>query len=171
MHKGYIKTAAILGALSVALGAFAAHTLKGSVSDYALEIFETSVRYQFYHVFALLAVGILYKEFPNKTMVWAGRLFIAGIILFSGSLYILGSHKSSGATRLQLDWRYYSFWWHLFYSWMDFSFCGLQKKITFCNFCLAKYLNIIYKQSLPGRLKNNIPFPIFVSHGNYPKKD
>lgn len=95
MHKGYIKTAAILGALSVALGAFAAHTLKGAVSDYALEIFETSVRYQFYHVFALLAVGILYKEFPNKAILWAGRLFIAGIILFSGSLYILAAIKAA----------------------------------------------------------------------------
>jgi uncharacterized membrane protein YgdD (TMEM256/DUF423 family) len=95
MHKGYIKTAAILGALSVALGAFTAHTLKGSVSDYALEIFETSVRYQFYHVFALLAVGIIYKEFPNKTLLWSGRLFIAGIILFSGSLYILAAIKSA----------------------------------------------------------------------------
>jgi uncharacterized membrane protein YgdD (TMEM256/DUF423 family) len=95
MHKEYIKTAAILGALSVALGAFAAHTLKGTVSSYALEIFETSVRYQFYHVFALLAVGILYKEFPNKTILWSGRLFIAGIILFSGSLYILAAIKAA----------------------------------------------------------------------------
>ena len=95
MHKGYIKTAAILGALSVALGAFAAHTLRGSVSDYALEIFETSVRYQFYHVFALLAVGIIYKEFPNKTLLWSGRLFIAGIILFSGSLYVLAAIKGA----------------------------------------------------------------------------
>ncbi len=102
MHKGYIKTAAILGALSVALGAFAAHTLKGSVSDYALEIFETSVRYQFYHVFALLAVGIIYKEFPNKTMLWSGRLFIAGIILFSGSLYVLAVIK--GAVLPGYDW-------------------------------------------------------------------
>ena len=61
MHKGFIKTAAILGALSVAIGAFAAHRLKGSISDFALEIFETAVKYQFYHVFALLATGILYK--------------------------------------------------------------------------------------------------------------
>lgn len=95
MHKGFIKTAAILGALSVAIGAFAAHTLKGSISDYALEIFETSVKYQFYHVFALLAVGIIYKEFPGKMLLWAGRLFIAGIILFSGSLYILTAIKAT----------------------------------------------------------------------------
>ena len=95
MHKGFIKTAAIFGALSVAIGAFAAHTLKGSISNYALEIFETAVKYQFYHVFGLLAVGILYSQFPSKTMKWAGYLFIAGIILFSGSLYILTYVKAA----------------------------------------------------------------------------
>jgi uncharacterized membrane protein YgdD (TMEM256/DUF423 family) len=89
MHKLYIKTAALLGALSVMLGAFAAHSLKKILSPDDLQVFETAVRYQFYHVFALLAVGILYKEFPGKSMAWAGKLFIAGIILFSGSLYLL----------------------------------------------------------------------------------
>ena len=89
MHKGFLKIAAIIGLLSVALGAFAAHSLKGMVSDHAIATFETAVRYQFYHVFALLAVGILYKEFPFKAMLWAGLFFIAGIILFSGSLYTL----------------------------------------------------------------------------------
>ena len=98
MHKGFLKTAALLGALSVALGAFAAHTLKGSVSPQALEIFETSVKYQFYHVFGLLAAGIVYKEFSSKILVWAGRLFIAGIILFCGSLYILTATIASGET-------------------------------------------------------------------------
>lgn len=89
MHKGFIKTAAILGALSVALGAFAAHTLKANISSDALQIFETAVRYQFYHVFALLATGILFTQFDNKFIKWSGKLFIAGIILFSGSLYFL----------------------------------------------------------------------------------
>lgn len=98
MHKGFLKTAALLGAFSVALGAFAAHTLKGSVSTEALEIFETSVKYQFYHVFGLLAVGIIYKEFSSKLLVWAGTLFIAGIILFCGSLYILTATIASGET-------------------------------------------------------------------------
>lgn len=91
MHKGYIKTAAILGVFSVTIGAFAAHTLKGRISDYSLEISETAVKYQFYHVFTLLAVGILYKEFPNKILKWSGILFIAGIVLFSGSLYVLSA--------------------------------------------------------------------------------
>ena len=89
MHKGFIKTAAIIGFLSVVLGAFAAHSLKNLFSDYAVNIFETGVRYQFYHVFALFAAGILYKEFPNKFIRWSGIFFIAGIILFSGSLYFL----------------------------------------------------------------------------------
>jgi len=89
MHKGFIRTAAIIGLLSVALGAFAAHALKESISDYAVNIFETGVRYQFYHVFALIAAGILYKDFPNTFIRWSGIFFIAGMILFSGSLYFL----------------------------------------------------------------------------------
>jgi uncharacterized membrane protein YgdD (TMEM256/DUF423 family) len=98
MHKGFIRTAAIAGALSVALGAFAAHTLKEKIPADALAIFETGVRYQFYHVFALLAAGILYKAFPNKFMKWSGILFITGIIVFSGSLYLLTCFKSAEIT-------------------------------------------------------------------------
>jgi uncharacterized membrane protein YgdD (TMEM256/DUF423 family) len=101
MHKPFIKTAALLGALSVMLGAFAAHGLKQMLLPDNLQVFETAVRYQFYHVFALLAVGILYKEFKGKLMQWAGRLFIAGIILFSGSLYLLCYVKYS---EINLNW-------------------------------------------------------------------
>lgn len=89
MHKGFLRTAAVLGALSVVLGAFAAHALKESISDYAVNIFETGVRYQFYHVFALFATAILYNFFSNKFIRWSGIFFILGIILFSGSLYVL----------------------------------------------------------------------------------
>ena len=101
MHKSILKTAAIIGALSVMLGAFAAHTLKEILEPASLQIFETAVRYQFYHVFALLAVGILYKEFPVKLMIWAGRLFVTGIVLFSGSLYLLCYVKHN---QLPLNW-------------------------------------------------------------------
>jgi len=96
MHKGFIKTATIFGALSVALGAFAAHTLKANISSDALQIFETAVKYQFYHVFALLAVGMVYQNFAGRLLSWSGRLFIAGIILFSGSLYLLTAVKANG---------------------------------------------------------------------------
>lgn len=102
MHKAFLKTATIIGALSVALGAFAAHSLKSNVSDYAVDIFETGVRYQFYHAFALLASGILYKEFTNNFVRWSGRCFIAGIILFSGSLYLLTFIKA--AVKPGYDW-------------------------------------------------------------------
>jgi uncharacterized membrane protein YgdD (TMEM256/DUF423 family) len=93
MHKGFLKAAAVFGVLSVILGAFAAHSLKQVISDYAVNIFETGVRYQFYHVFGLLACGILYKEFKNTLIKAAGILFSAGIILFSGSLYVLAVIK------------------------------------------------------------------------------
>lgn len=89
MHKGFLKTGALLGALSVILGAFGAHALKDMVSERAVATFETAVRYQFYHVFALLVTAIIYKSFPFKTVRLAGWFFIAGIILFSGSLYFL----------------------------------------------------------------------------------
>jgi uncharacterized membrane protein YgdD (TMEM256/DUF423 family) len=89
MNKLFLKTAALLGALSVMLGAFGAHALKQLLDDNALKIFETAVRYQFYHVFALAFAGVLYKESSTKFLYYAGMFFIIGIILFSGSLYML----------------------------------------------------------------------------------
>ena len=89
MHKSFLKIATFLGALAVVLGAFGAHSLKQVVSDNAVNTFETGVRYQFYHVFALLATGLIYKDYTNKWITYAGKLFITGIILFSGSLYVL----------------------------------------------------------------------------------
>ena len=89
MHKSFLKIATMLGALAVILGAFGAHALKQVVSDNAVITFETGVRYQFYHVFALFTTGIIYKDFTNKWMNYAGNLFITGIVLFSGSLYVL----------------------------------------------------------------------------------
>jgi uncharacterized membrane protein YgdD (TMEM256/DUF423 family) len=88
MHKGYIKTAAFLGALSVMLGAFAAHGLKQVATDQTVSIFETGTRYQFYHVFALALTALLYKTYPNRLISASGILFILGIVFFSGSLYI-----------------------------------------------------------------------------------
>ena len=94
MNKKFITTAAFVAALAVILGAFGAHALKEKLSAEQLQIFETGVRYQFYHAFALLTVGILYKDFSSKLLQWAGTLFICGIILFSGSLYVLTGVQS-----------------------------------------------------------------------------
>ena len=93
MHKGFLIFAAILGAVAVMLGAFGAHTLKTMLPGNDLISFDTGVRYQFYHVFALVIVAVLYKDFNHKFLLWAGRLFITGIILFSGSLYLLTTLK------------------------------------------------------------------------------
>lgn len=89
MQRGFVRIAALLGALTVLLGAFAAHRLKQLVSPDLLDVFDTAVRYQFYHVFALLLTGILYRYGRKKTLRWAGIFFISGIILFCGSLYLI----------------------------------------------------------------------------------
>jgi len=89
MNKNFLSVAAFLGALSVALGAFAAHKLRTMTSPDTVAIFETGVRYQFYHVFALLFVGFMSEKINNRWMIWAGNCFIMGIVFFCGSLYIL----------------------------------------------------------------------------------
>jgi uncharacterized membrane protein YgdD (TMEM256/DUF423 family) len=102
MNNKYISIAAYLGALTVAAGAFGAHGLKEKVNLQAMDIFETAVKYQFYHVLALLAVGIVYKWQPNKLVSIAGNLFIAGIVLFCGSLYALTFITNNGNTSLNI---------------------------------------------------------------------
>src|SRR5215469_13665379 len=89
MNRNFLSVAALLGALSVALGAFAAHKLRNITSPETVAIFETGVRYQFYHVFALLIVGFLSDKVSNRWMIWAGNCFIMGIVFFCGSLYVL----------------------------------------------------------------------------------
>ncbi len=101
MHKAFLQTAAILGALAVALGAFGAHALKKMVPPETVTTFETGVRYQFYHVFALLAVAILFGNFPGKNLQYAGMCFIIGIILFSGSLYALTALQATKTVGLR----------------------------------------------------------------------
>lgn len=72
------------------IGAFGAHALKKTLEGTGrLETFETAVKYQFYHVLALLLLGVLLSRFDHKLLHYAGYSFITGIIVFSGSLYIL----------------------------------------------------------------------------------
>jgi uncharacterized membrane protein YgdD (TMEM256/DUF423 family) len=102
MNKNFLSIAALLGALSVALGAFAAHKLRDMAGPDTVAIFETGVRYQFYHVFALLFVALLSEHITNKWMIWAGNCFIMGIILFCGSLYALTALRIAESTHLTL---------------------------------------------------------------------
>ena len=95
MNKTYLLTASLLGAFAVALGAFGAHGLKRIVDTETVATFQTGVQYHVYHTFALLAAAILFEKFPNKWIKWAGTCFIIGIILFSGSLYLLAALKAA----------------------------------------------------------------------------
>jgi uncharacterized membrane protein YgdD (TMEM256/DUF423 family) len=79
----------IAGLLAVALGAFGAHSLQAHLPPERLSIFETGVRYQMYHALALLAVAYAAQRWGGALPAWAAGLFIAGIVLFSGSLYTL----------------------------------------------------------------------------------
>jgi uncharacterized membrane protein YgdD (TMEM256/DUF423 family) len=94
VRKIFIIIAATLGALAVILGAFGTHALKAVRTAEQLQTYETGVRYHFYHTAALLITAMLYKEYTNKLLLYAGNLFITGIVLFSGSLYLLSNFSS-----------------------------------------------------------------------------
>lgn len=88
--KFFLFFAALLGMTAVIIGAFGAHAIGETLSDHALQRFHTGVEYQFYHVAALLSVGILtslHRNHDSSLLKLSGIAFILGIILFSGSLY------------------------------------------------------------------------------------
>ncbi len=89
MARFFVGVAGALGALGVAAGAFAAHGLRAHLAPRMLEVFETGARYQMYHALALLAVGLLLTRRSHSALTVAGWLFAAGVVLFSGSLYLL----------------------------------------------------------------------------------
>ncbi|MCK5277540.1 MAG: DUF423 domain-containing protein [Cyclobacteriaceae bacterium] len=90
MQKLFLIIGSILGALSVIIGAFGAHALKKLLeSTGRIEVFETAVKYQFYHALALMLLGILMFNIKHQFLNYAGYSFVIGVIIFSGSLYIL----------------------------------------------------------------------------------
>jgi len=89
MLRGFLLLAAFFGFTGVALGAFAAHGLKDRLSAEYLAIFHTGVTYQLVHALALFGVALLATHIPGRLVTWAGLSFAIGIILFSGSLYLL----------------------------------------------------------------------------------
>ena len=91
-NKNIVATAAILGAITIAIVAFGAHGLKQLIDAKAITTFETGVRYQMYHVFALLIVGFT-SFLTASTQKWVFRFFIIGIIFFSGSIYLLSLNE------------------------------------------------------------------------------
>ena len=95
MDKRFLSISFLLGALAVALGAFGAHALKEMVDEHAMETYQTSVQYHFYHVIALAFTGLLLRSGTNVWYKRAGYLFITGIIIFSGSLYTMTFLKAA----------------------------------------------------------------------------
>ncbi|UVM50875.1 MULTISPECIES: DUF423 domain-containing protein [unclassified Pseudomonas] len=89
MLRGFLMLAAFFGFTGVALGAFAAHGLKSRLTPEYLAIFHTGVTYQLVHTLALLGVALLATQVPGRLITWAGASFAIGIVLFSGSLYLL----------------------------------------------------------------------------------
>ena len=89
MLRVFLMLAAFFGFTGVALGAFAAHGLKNRLSEQYLAIFHTGVTYQLVHTLALFGVALLLAHLPGRLVTWAGTFFALGIVLFSGSLYVL----------------------------------------------------------------------------------
>lgn len=113
LQKIILLTASSLGALGVIIGAFGAHKFNNFLTETGrLDTFETAVKYQFYHVFALALVGLLMYKIDNKYIGYSAYAFIVGIIIFSGSLYtlcatqikILGAVTPFGGVFLILGW-------------------------------------------------------------------
>jgi uncharacterized membrane protein YgdD (TMEM256/DUF423 family) len=89
VERRFFALGAVLAMIGVAAGAFGAHALKSRLTPDMLAVFEVGVRYQLVHALALLAVAWAITRWPGRAALYAGALFIAGIVLFSGSLYLL----------------------------------------------------------------------------------
>jgi uncharacterized membrane protein YgdD (TMEM256/DUF423 family) len=89
MDRLFFILGSVSGLMSVAAGAFGAHALRARLPADLLAVFETGARYQMYHALALLAVGWAAGRWAGPLVAWAGWLFVAGTLLFSGSLYAL----------------------------------------------------------------------------------
>ena len=96
MYKLFLVIGTLLAGLSVALGAFGAHGLKKVVSAESVATYQTGVHYQMYHALAIILVAILAERFLNSYIHYAGFFFLAGVVLFSGSLYLIVSMHAMG---------------------------------------------------------------------------
>ncbi len=90
LMRTFLLAGTVNALLAVALGAFGAHGLKDRLDEEMLDVYKTGVQYHMYHALGLLAVALVADKLRSASAVkWAGRLLLAGIVLFSGSLYVL----------------------------------------------------------------------------------
>lgn len=115
INKTFLKSGAIFGLLAVALGAFGAHALEPHLVESGhLDTYEKAVSYQFYHALALILLAVLSTVLKNKWLIYSGLAFIAGIVFFSGSLYLIcftgiktfGAVAPVGGTAFILGWAF-----------------------------------------------------------------
>lgn len=113
MERLFFSLASVLGGLAVALGAFGAHAMRGRIAEAMLANYETGVKYHFYHALALVAVVVAIQRWPSSNLpVIAGWAFVIGVVIFSGSLYImaftglrwLGAITPIGGVSLIIGW-------------------------------------------------------------------
>jgi uncharacterized membrane protein YgdD (TMEM256/DUF423 family) len=98
MQKTFLVLGTLLGGLAVALGAFGAHGLKKIVNSETVAIYQTGVQYQMYHALALLILGVLSDKFMGNYISYSGYFFLGGVLLFSGSLYLITSLHAMNKT-------------------------------------------------------------------------
>ncbi len=113
MHKLFLQFSALSGFIAVGLGAFGAHALKEKLSSSGfLETYQTAVSYQFYHTLALLGIALFALRYPSPMVNYSGYAMMLGILIFSGSLYLLcfsgvkwlGAITPIGGLALLLGW-------------------------------------------------------------------
>lgn len=110
--RNLLALGVIMAFLSVALGAFGAHAMKQFLSAERLQVWQTAVDYQFYHALGLVLIGLIYQHQPGKIFRLSGWIMLTGMLIFSGSLYLLcltdtgwlGAITPLGGTALLLSW-------------------------------------------------------------------
>ncbi|MBC7381453.1 MAG: DUF423 domain-containing protein [Bacteroidia bacterium] len=95
-HKIFARLGFLLSALAVFMGAFGTHVLRELISESELNTFDTGVRYQMFHALAIILISLSYRKFDEKIIYLVLGLFIAGIVIFSGSLYLLATRNIWG---------------------------------------------------------------------------
>jgi len=129
MNKNGLITAAVIGSLAVVFGAFGAHALKEFLDTSSLAVWNTAVTYQFYHVFAIIVVSMAADNIGIKTSNLLVNIFRFGILLFSGSLYLLSTKDATGWEWVKWLGPVTPLGGLLFiFGWLGFGFAVYQKK-------------------------------------------
>ncbi len=96
MNRLFVASGAVLLAIAVSLGAFGAHALRARLSPEMMQVYKTGIEYHFYHALGLLLVGLLGKYLQSAWYQWSGWLLMGGVVIFSGSLYLLAVTGTRG---------------------------------------------------------------------------